>query len=88
MKDDAAHDESTPVTPKPRMRWRIRRFVVGHDERGDDGAWRSVDAPRLSVAVSRFAQAQGLAVQTLFGRMRAGIPAAVALTIDKDSSPE
>ena len=23
MKDDAAHDESTPVTPKPRMRWRI-----------------------------------------------------------------
>lgn len=23
MKDDAAHDESTPATPKPRMRWRI-----------------------------------------------------------------
>lgn len=62
------------------------RFVVGHDERDDDGAWRCAKAPREHTAVSAFARSHGVDSGTLFARIRSGFPTAIALTVAKHSS--
>lgn len=78
-----SRDKALSTPPNDGIGPRQRRFVVGHDERDDDGAWRCRRAPRLHISVTAFARSRDVDSGTLFARIRAGIPAAVALTIAK-----